>query len=480
MAKVSKYKNISSLVADEDRVYRECQFSHICKNEGKRFYYDFKKYSYYHSCPEIVQVFSWAVYKKRNSQGHNTRVSTMEAFSYFSQFLEIRGIRTPDKLNANELKFFSQWLKHSPNLKYSTSGSLYRKLASTFRVMSNHPLISNEFIPVKNGFPKSEQVKEPQLGFSESEFKKILKAVTSELRESSKRLEKKYERVWFGETAPIDDVAPFEERDDVHWTGSKWVSEEYRLWWWENVAGCQKLHYDELKKLKGGREFYNRLKPTPNRNVITKLSNFYEEIGAGKNYKPKYLGKKCPIIYSSPWQKKEYVMWYWENKLDCIDCTFKDLKDIDRKFYSGVQWNFGTFDNIRKEVNAGYFIHGKDLYPYFLMLLIRTGLNPSTIIRLTIDCIDVDPLDPERKMINWSKFRSYSKGQTIPSGVKNDTWPVKIIERVIDITERIRGEGQVELWLSNSSSKSGHSVAIKYPTIRNAAKKLTEKYVVVN
>lgn len=477
---MSKYKKISSLKADEARVYNECKFSHVCKNEGKRYEYDVTRLTIYRDNPKITKIFVWALYRKRNSQGHSTRVSCVEGFSSFISFLKLRGITDPGELNTHVLASYAQWLKNRPTISYTSAAGSYRKLASLFAVMADHPAITQSFIPSKNAFPKSEQAKKPTLGFSEDELKRILCAVTKALRESSKRIERGYERVWMGKPAPIEDVAPFDQsKKGQPDRGSQWLSAEYRLWWWENVAGCQRLCFEDLKKLKGGQGFYLNTQPNQphwNRKAKSKMESYYDEIGAGENYVPKYLNKESPIKYNSPWQKKEYVFWYWENKLDCLDCCFGDFKEIDNKFFNGVHWNFGSFNNLRLEVNAGFALHTTDLYPYFLMLLIRTGLNPSTIHRLTIDCIVNDPLDPNRKMIDWAKYRSFQKGSTIPIKDKGDTWAVTIIERVIKLTSRIRKEGQKELWITNGTARADNICAIKYPVIMLAAQKFAAKY----
>lgn len=478
---MAKYKKLSALKTDEVRVYNTCKFSHVCKNSGRRHEYDLARIAAYKEIPEITKVFAWALYRKRHSQGHLTRVSAIGDFSNFKKFLEVRGVRKPSELNSNLLSAYAQWLKHNPALKFSSAASIYRKLSTYFIVMESHPSIRQPFVPKKNAFPKSERAKIPKVGFSEDELKKILKAVTLELREASNRLENVYERVWTGKPPPLDGVAPTSRQEANFNKGSKWGSPEYQIWWWENIAECKRLDYEDLKKLKGGRQFYLCVQPKnphPDRQVKNKLSSFYDEIGAGENYKPKYLGRESPIKYNSPWQKKDYVLWYWENKLDCGEYYTKNLKEIDPKFYYGVTENFGTLNKILEEVGAGFEIVTADLYPYFLMLLIRTGLNPSTIHRLTIDCIKNDPLCPGKKMIDWEKFRSFQKGRSIPVKDKNETWAIKIIERVILLTARIRKPGQKELWITNGSAKvKGERVcAIQYPVIMQAAQKFAQKH----
>src|SRR5690606_16021452 len=165
----------------------------------------------------------------------------------------------------------------------------------------------------------------------------------------------------------------------------------------------------------------------------------------------KYLGEPSPVRYLTPWKKREYVIWYWENIMGSQYYTFEECELKFREFNIAMKEHWGSAGKFFRSMNAWRCISSNDLEPYYLMLIMRTGLNTSTFQRLTIDCLELDPTDPSRKFINWKKYRSHKGDRTIPEmSSRNDTWAVSIVERVIEITSAIRTD-QNELWISNEN-----------------------------
>ena len=444
---VQKYKKIQFIDSEERRVEKELKFYAECKNTGVTHVYDMRNKGLYGEFGEIAGVFVWSVYKRRNSMGHLSRISVLEVAGKFFEFLKDCGVKGAGELSAQTLRNFAEWLKGNRKLSYSTAGSMYRKLAPIFKQMSAHPSVSEEFVAVKNAFPKSTSLVSANLGYDQYELKLIVRAAVNGMRESASRLEREYEPKWIGKPAPMDDVAPVGLKGRAYW-----ASEEYKVWWWENNCGCQRLNTTALLSIPKGQVFFDSVAPQGQRGSVEHLNSFYDRIGAGENYVPKYVGANCPVLYRTPWKKKDYLVWYWENNLGCQILTLRELEHVDYTFFKAVQEHWGG--GIRKfyeELGIYRWVRAEDLIPYYLMLLIRTQLNPSTIQRLTVECLVPDPLNDERVMIDWTKFRSAKKGKTIPSDKQRDGWPAMLVKKVLGITGRIREDGQDELWIANAN-----------------------------
>lgn len=442
-----KYKTLGFIKRAEAVVQNELRFSAICKNTGREYTYDFNSKKYARECRRICEIFVWALYRRRDSIGHTSRVAVIERASCFFKYLSASKITLPEELSHATLIEFSHWLKTQSGQSYPTAANTYRSLTTTFKEMSRHPDVSSEFVVQRNSFPKASSQVTASQGYDEHELKAILKAAVLGVRESAAKLERAYQPKWIGCPPPLDDVAP----QNVRGRHSIWQSKEHRVWWWENNCGLQRVNTAFLRGKTQGQDFLNGMSPE-GRGSVALLEKFYDEIGAGSVYEPRYLGTPSPIKYRTPWAKKEYLEWYWENHLDCRPLTRKEVNKKTSKFLQAISDNFnGRIKQFFSSLGVGKWIGASDLIPYYLMLLIRTGLNPSTIQRLTIYCLSQDPTDNEKFFINWEKFRSSKRGATIPSGLGNDKWPVSIIKRVIQITESIREPGQVELWIGNAN-----------------------------
>ncbi|MEE6443606.1 MULTISPECIES: hypothetical protein [Pseudomonas] len=443
----SKYKTLAFIRRAEEVAEKELKFSIVCKNTGKFYSYDLSSRKYVSNCRRIYEVFAWALYRLRGSHGHTTRIAILERAPYFFRYLESCEITLPEELSETTLVGFSNWLKLDSGLSYATAANTYRSLTSVFQEMSKHDIVSNEFDIQRNSFPKASSQVTSSPGYDENELKSIMKAAVLGVRESASKFERAYQPRWIGNPPPLDDVAP----KTIRGGRSRWQSKEHRIWWWENNCGCRRVTARFLSNVPHGQNFLNGMSPS-GRGSVALLAKFYDEIGAGKDYKPRYLGMPSPIKYRSPWAKKEFLEWYWENNLGCLPLSSKEAKEKSPKFFQAISDNFGgRIKQFFSSMGLKRWVSASDLIPYYVMLLARTGLNPSTIQRLTIDCLSPDPMDSERFVINWEKFRSSKQGATIPSSSGEDKWPVSLIRRVIQITESIREPGQNELWIANGN-----------------------------
>jgi hypothetical protein len=440
-----KYVSLTSLHAEERRIERELAFTVTCKNDGRTETFNFNRKPYANSQRPILEIFVWSLYKLRNKQGNNTRRTIYENVNRFFQFLELVGVYSPDELDSPLMSRFVSWLKTLKNSSYATNASRVRILRGILEKMGDHPKVNRHIRLPKNPFPKATSLQSANTGYDNAEFKQILKAVVLALRENKRKYEASYEPRFLGQDPPLEGVAPYRPE-----TG-KYVmlaSHDYRVWFYENRLKCKApLAYKEVEAFPGGHSWwYSIVRDYPNENYRT-VKEFLEFIGAGPDYKPRFLGKPNPIKYITPWKKKEYVIWFFENKMNATRQSSTVIKEDHPEFYIAMREyikQHGGFRKVFEELNVWHEISVYDLAPYYLMLLIRTGLNPSTIQRLTIDCIKTDPLNENRKYIDWEKFRSHKQSSTIPEGdAETDTWAIAIIERVIRITKKSDLRGKI-------------------------------------
>lgn len=443
-----KSTSIHYLTVAEERAENELKFIAKCKNDGQVYSYDLSNKAYSNSCREILGLVVWALYRRRNKMGHLSRLSIIEIVPKFILFLANIQVSRPDQLSADTLRYFAEYLKRENRLSYTTAASMYRKMSPMFVQISKHHKVSDHFTPVRNAFPKASKLVSSNVGYDQQELKSILNAAVLGMRESASRFEKKYKPKWAGIAPPLEDVAPV----GPNGRRSYWASEKYRIWWWENNCGCIRLNSGALSKIPKGQAFFSSTAPGGKKPAVEWLNRFYDRIGAGPNYEPKYLGLPCPIKYGTPWSKKDYLVWYWENKLTCRVLSTPELKKVAPEFWGALKEYFGgRIKDFYNDLGVSRWIKAEDLIPYYILLLIRTQLNPSTIQRLRINCLVTDPLDNERVMIDWTKYRSFKKGRTIPVDKGKDGWPAMIVKRVAAITEVIRDEDQQELWVANAN-----------------------------
>ena len=189
----------------------------------------------------------------------------------------------------------------------------------------------------------------------------------------------------------------------------------------------------------------------------------------------KYKSTEPPIKYLTPWAKKEYLEWYWENEMGCKTYTTDELKARHPEFLIAIKEHHNGIIDFYHSLNEFPWIDMNYLIPYYLMLLIRTGLNPSTIKNLTIDCIEKNPFDNNKEHIDWDKFRSFKSDKTIPLPNEKDDWPVNIVKRVIDITQPIRKNNCKQLWITNTN-KYKKTLPVEKSAFTHAINKFSRKH----
>lgn len=463
--------SISQLAIDEFRAVNELKFTARCKNDGNVYSYDLGARPKYESLRAITGVFVWALYKRRHHVGHTSRLTMQVLFWKFLNFLSEHGISELDQLDRNTLLMYARWLKNQPDLSYSTAASQYRGLAPYFLQMSKHRDVSSDFLPARNAFPKSSSLQTANAGYDQEELKSIIHAAVLGMREAMEKFNVPYQCRWRNKPAPVDDVAPASPRGGH----SLWLSQEYKIWWWENNCQCQRLNTRQLARLPQGQGFIASFRYYGNPGIVG-INSFYDLLGAGENYAPKYIGKPCPIKYTTPWKKMDYLVWYWENKLECQPLTYGTLKKVSPKLYGALKEYFGgRINSFFIELGFHRWISAHDLAPFYIMLLIRTQLNPSTIQRLTTACLASDPLTPEKKFLSWTKYRSSTRGKTIPSDASRDGWPVMLVGKVLRITEFIRDKNQECLWITNAN-RYRKTLPLGVSGLKNALTDFSRKY----
>lgn len=458
-------------------------FSLNCKNEKVDYTYDLSDVGIRH--PELIHAFIWAMHKKRFSQGHRTRESCLSAIRQFVRFLEQRtdshtaALKISD-INYSVLAAYVAWLKRYSELSYVTAANRFKQVASLIYEFSSLE-DSQHFDLPKRAFPHRERMGTAVSSYSPEEFSRIVKAVVAALKDREKVLEHKYQPCWLGKPAPLDDVACGKYGGKKGRKPDPWGTQSYRIWWWENNCSCQRLSCSQINRLPGGRSFLNSLARTSDGKCSDKktaLKNFYDGIAAGPEYKSKYLSKPCPILYSSPWQKIDYVCWYWENVLKMAPLSATELKRIAPDFANGISSYHGGIKKFYRTIGVNNKLTTESLIPYYVMLIIRTGLNPSTIERLKLTCLIQDPTDANKWMIRWEKHRSATEGRTIPAAIEHDTWAPAIVRRVMAITAPFRSEDNNWLWLSTMNTARHASVRRITPTnFRIYLKRFADTYL---
>lgn len=463
---------IVSLAADEQRAIRDLAFTAKCKNTGVVFTYEFGGRPRFEHFRRITEVFVWAMYKRRHSCGHESRLSQRDYYWKFLCFLDEAGITEPEKLNNKVQKEYVNWLKSfRSRLSYPVAASQYRGLAQVFIQMSTHESVSSDFRPIKNAFPKATSLQSPDIGYDQEETKSIIRAAVQDMRRVMEKHAAPYVPRWLNKPAPLDGIAPLSSAG----FRSYWASEEYKIWWWENKCDCKVLTAKQLRNVSQGQVFTQSFK-TAQHTASVGLREFYAKVGAGDGYVPKYLGQECPIKYKSKWMKVEYLEWYWENKVGCQVLTSKELHAVAPElFYALKDYYGGRLTWFYGRLGVYLWISGEDLVSFYIMLLVRTQLNPSTIQRLDTDCLMTDPTNESRKIFNYEKYRSFKAGSTIPSSSSEDGWPVALVNKVLKITHSFRLPGQTDLWISNSN-KYKKSMSLGKYAFKNALREFSKKY----
>lgn len=251
----SPYATVHFLAAEEKRIEAGLVYTSVCKNTGKVKVFDYSKKTYAHSQRDILSVWVWATYKRRNAAGNETQTAWYDRANLFFDFLKEYEVIKLEKLNSRVFARFVEWLKHRPSLSYSTAGGVYRSLRPQFEQMGRHPRVTVKYDLPKNAFPRSTSLQAVDIGYDKNEMKQILKAVVEALREKKESFESNYEHSFLGKEAPLEGVAEFSSKTGAR---SKWATHGYRVWYFENILNCNPLVLcRDLYRFPGGQCFRN-------------------------------------------------------------------------------------------------------------------------------------------------------------------------------------------------------------------------------
>lgn len=444
------------------------QFSIKCINVGKTYSYNLSKFP-----PQflsLTRAFAWGLLSYRHTVGHLSRDGQIRAIRKFYIYLETLGFRhlyEPTEIVAVILRDYAHWLKQRSGA-YITKSHSFRSLCNQVNQWAGRPWAAQSVVIPKGLFPGSNSSSTGHAAYSEDQFEKIKAAIKKDLRTSAIRLERKYVAQYLNQPPPIDDIAPFSECVGGGIRHNIWDSKEHRTWWWENKCHCLILCQKDILTITNGASFIRALrksakKQTPaDTSTKTLLKEFYAELGAGATYSPKYLGKASPILYLNKWDKPQYVQWYWENHCHSSLAPHSELQLLYPDFVNAVRWHYGSLGNFYRSINVTHHLTTYDLTPYYLALLLATGLNPSTIQFLDVNCLQADPLKKDHVSISWTKLRARKKSITIPVDRMNGLSPISIINRIVALTSAFRPPGVIQLFISNNShsgSKKGENIS---------------------
>jgi hypothetical protein len=446
------------------------RFSIRCCNVKRDFVYDLGRFPKEYT--ELTKAFSWSIFAARNSVGHESRGGYLSAvrkfYSYLDTLSDTEKPCLPRHVDSELLRRYAQWLRQYCEGTYNSKASWYRALGAQIARWCGRTWAAEGLVFPKNQFPNSSSTALPHKSYSDLELTQIIDALKIDLAGSKHRLEKTYIKKYFGKSAPLDGVAPFNELLPLQFQHDIWHSKEYQIWWWENNCGCERLTVGEVLKVSRGSTFLRSLwgswkrRNGIKRGTTVQLNKFYDDINAGDQYIPKYIGIPSPILYSSRWKKMEYLQWFWENHCDSSFESYGILLKKYPRFIKAVREHHGSITPFYEFIGITHQISLYDLVPYYIGLLLSTGLNPSTVQRLEIDCLVPDPLDRDQLSIKWKKLRARTEGRTIPAKRLNGLSPVSLVESLIAATSAFRSEGQQMLFITNGAntgSKKGHQIS---------------------
>ncbi len=423
------------------------KFSIVCRNLGTTNTYSAAIDGEFSA---IGKAFSWSMIRRASAVGHESRLQLGYAVRMLCRFIleKHEKARAPVELDAALLRRYSRWLKDESGLTYKTGSTTFRILKSYMTQWHEHPWAPPNFQFPAHEFPKSNRVgtKAQKKGYEGVELRDFAACVLSDLEKMDAAVP--YVPKYLGADPPLEDVFDF----------NLWQSLAYRTWWWEEHCGCQCLSAEKIRTMPQGESMvfggpnYAELGRT-RAEAQRRLEDFYDQIGAGPEYVRRHIVK--PTLYRTRWAKPEYVLWYWENHCGCRWLDVKELQRDHRNFYVALREHHGGYGRFLRALKiADSTLTVYDLCPLYVGLLLTTALNPSTIQRLTMDCLVKNALEMEKDSIAWKKLRAGRSGLTIPARSLRKLSPTNLVKRILDMTASIRGDRRSLFCVSNDRSRS--------------------------
>lgn len=137
-------------------------------------------------------------------------------------------------------------------------------------------------------------------------------------------------------------------------------------------------------------------------------------------YKPNSVGRD-PCVRPEPslrinpqnyaehgygWNCEANLRWYFENRMNCRAMSRTDDEAIHHTgFFSGAQRYHGGYMAVYKRWGVTPHIDRNIILPLIIQLSYLTGLNPSSLMGLKVDCLSVHPLTGT-PVLRYLKLRS--------------------------------------------------------------------------
>lgn len=381
--------------------------------------------------------------RRANAVGHSSREALMQAVKHLQIFIITKGepARTATDIDSKLLCRFAQWLASDESgLSYRTGASVFRALVPAVRLWVGREWAAPGLVIPRHQFPDLPAAPKtgPSKGYTEEELQQIASCVLSDIANYEA---KKYTPTYLNQPEPLEWVAL--NCNDSGGHGDKWTNIEYRIWWWEENCSCQIFTVEQLRSLPGGNSFiFGRAYKTHDRyrdqqTAEVALASFYELIGAGPSYVRRHLVE--PVIHRTKWSKFEYVHWYFDNHCEYRWIPHGELKRTHKKLLVALHEHHGGIESFYRRIGLEKQYPTADfLCPYYVGLLLTTSFNPSTVQRLSMDCIVQDVIDG-KDSIAWTKLRAARTGLSIPTSSIDKLAPRNLVEKILAFTRPFRG-----------------------------------------
>src|SRR5690606_39260827 len=148
-----RYATVHHLAAEEKRVEEDLVYTSVCKNTGKVKVFDYSKKAYALSHHDILSVWVWAAYKRRNAAGNESQTVWYDRANLFFDFLKAYGIKKVEELDSRVIAVSLVWLMPRPGICYSSAGTPYRLLRPHFEQKRRHPTVHIDLCFPTHAFP---------------------------------------------------------------------------------------------------------------------------------------------------------------------------------------------------------------------------------------------------------------------------------------------------------------------------------------